>query len=265
MDNQMRVNGKSLMEFITEDYDTYVGYATNILNGRFKTQAYDVVSLALIKLNEKFGEDFTRLMYNEDSLNKWYVMKTIQSIAVDLMRKEGRYHHVDVVTDSETGVASQELWFENYLHNDRATYMYDEDSTPIEKMDEIQSAEMDLINAIKETASKQPWFDAKLWDVYFSHLYELILKGLTGDIKSEETSYRKLAEETGIGLSTIARTIKDMKDLIREEYISDYIDILDAKGMYDEGYRLETELQMEINERERNLQLSLNSQFDANP
>jgi DNA-directed RNA polymerase specialized sigma subunit len=81
----------------------------------------------------------------------------------------------------------------------------------VEKFELIKHESLDNIyERIDYEVASWDWYDQKLWKIY----------------KDEQKSMRKIAEDTGISLMSIFRTIKSCKERIRQSVGEDYTDFL---------------------------------------
>lgn len=83
-------------------------------------------------------------------------------------------------------------------------YDYEDEGSELERKEALEK----IYFKIEDEVSSWRWYDAKLFNLY----------------KNTSMSFRELSLETGISVVSIFHTVKDCKQIIRNEFAEDYED-----------------------------------------
>ena len=140
-----------------------------------------------------------------------------EDIVQDVYLKIHEYNYYEkIIIDGEPNRALMWVLLRNTSYKENKTASNDLCIDDIRNVavEEIELIKHESINSIYERieceVAKWDWYDQKLWKIY----------------KDEQKSMRKIADDTGISLSSIFITIKSCKDRIRQAVGEDYYDYL---------------------------------------
>jgi DNA-directed RNA polymerase specialized sigma24 family protein len=140
-----------------------------------------------------------------------------EDIVHDVYLKIHEYNYYQkILIDGEPNRALMWILLRNTTYRANKTASND---LSIEVVRDLSGEEFELIKhesldniyeRINYEVASWDWYDQKLWKIY----------------KDEQKSMRKIAEDTGISLMSIFRTIKSCKERIRQSVGEDYTDFL---------------------------------------
>ena len=161
--------------------------------GASKEEAEDIVQDMYVKL--QVSVDIERIRYGADSVNRYYIYKMLKSLFIDTKRNK-------------------------LLSN---SYQLNEDLNISESVDYEEARDQaveDIIKDIKLDLSTKRRSLQRLFELY----YRIPLKSNTM-YRGENLSYRDIARESNISLSTVFNDMKELKEILRtnRENVEDYM------------------------------------------
>ena len=165
-------------------------------------------ALNILSKHHKEWLNIVRLFGNDD---------LAEDIVQDVYLKIHEYNYYEkIIIDGEPNRALMWILLRNTTYRANKTASND---LSIESVRDLSSEEFEMLkhesieniyDRIESEIRSWDWYDQKLWKIY----------------KDEQKSMRKIAEDTGISLMSIFRTIKSCKERIRQSVGEDYTDFL---------------------------------------
>ena len=156
----------------------------------------DFVQECYIRIN-KYVKDDSMIMFNDTEPNKFYFYRTLRNLWMDYNKEKSKFNFSSVdapnfyITQTTEGLV---------------------DYTVIKGEKDL--AEEKLLRLVEnEVESWDYWYDKKLFNIYYH----------------TDITMRKLAEETGISVSSIYNSLKNYRQRLKDEIGEDWEDYLNEE------------------------------------
>lgn len=171
-----------MLELLAKDHNVWVRMVVSF--GAKKHIAEDIVQSFYLRMH-RYIKDESKIMYNDDEVNKFFVYVTLKNMWKTYKKSSGRYDFY-------------EAWDEEMV----------DDSVPSEYHEDINRAFNQMLTKVSDEMKEWHRYDRILSEKYFKSDYSL----------------RDIAKGSGISLTSIFNTIRTNRKILKDKFGEDWED-----------------------------------------